>query len=62
VLSFPNSEISKLFAGVVEATEEAIVNALCMATDTTGIQNRVAYAIPLDRLAEVMKKYNRLAN
>jgi len=61
VLAFPNSEISKLFAGVVEATEEAIVNALCMATDTTGIDNRTAYAIPLDRLTEVMKRYGRLA-
>ncbi len=61
MLAFPNSEISKLFAGVVEATEEAIVNALCMATDTTGIDNRTAYAIPLDRLTEVMKRYGRLA-
>lgn len=61
VLAFPNSEISKLFAGVVEATEEAIVNALCMATDTTGIDNRTAYAIPLDRLTEVMRSHNRLS-
>lgn len=62
VLAFPNSEISKLFAGAVEATEEAIVNALCMATDTTGADNRTAYAIPLDQLTEIMAKYNRLAS
>ncbi len=55
VLAFPNSEISRLFAGVVEATEEAIVNALCMATTTTGANNRVATAIPLDRLVEIMR-------
>jgi D-aminopeptidase len=61
VLAFPNTEISKLFAGAVEATEEAIVNALCMATDTTGADNRTAYAIPLDRLTEIMRRYNRLA-
>lgn len=60
VLAFPNSEISRLFTGVVEATEEAIVNAICMATTTTGANNRVAHAIPLDRLTEVMAKYNRL--
>lgn len=60
VLAFPNSQISKLFAGTVEATEEAIVNALCMAVDTTGIDNRKAHAIPLDRLTEVMRKYGRL--
>jgi D-aminopeptidase len=60
VLAFPNAEISKLFMATVEATEEAIVNALCMATTTTGADNRVAHAIPLDRLIEVMAKYNRL--
>jgi D-aminopeptidase len=60
VLAFPNSEISRLFVGTVEATEEAIVNAMCMATTTTGANNRVAHAIPLDRLAEIMAKYNRL--
>lgn len=62
VLVFPNSQISKLFGAVVEATEEAIVNALCMATTTTGVDNRVANAIPLDRLVEVMEKYNRLSD
>ncbi len=61
VLAFPNSEISKLFAGVVEATEEAIVNAMCMATTTNGADNRTAHAIPLDRLTEVMSTYNRLS-
>ena len=61
VLAFPNAEISKLFAGAVEATEEAIVNALCMATTITGIDNRTAHAIPLDLLTDVMRKYNRLA-
>ena len=61
VLAFPNSEISKLFAGVVEATEEAIVNAMCMATTTTGADNRTAHAIPLDRLTGVMAAYNRLS-
>jgi len=54
VLAFPNSEISKLFLGTVEATEEAIVNALCMATDMTGVDGRTCYALPLDRLAEIM--------
>lgn len=60
VLAFPNSEISKLFQATVEATEESIVNALCMATTTTGANNRIAHAIPLDRLTEVMAAYNRL--
>ena len=62
VLAFPNSEISKLFAGVVEATEEAILNAMCMATTTTGADHRTAHAIPLDRLTDVMATYNRLSS
>lgn len=62
VLAFPNSQISLLFKGVVEATEEAIVNALCMATTTTGIDDRVAHAMPLDRLVEIMARYNRLSS
>jgi D-aminopeptidase len=60
VLAFPNSQISQLFAGVVEATEEAIVNALCMATTMTGIDDRVAHALPLDRLVEIMGRFGRL--
>ncbi len=61
VLAFPNSEISKLFHATVEATEESIVNALCMATTISGADNRIAHAIPLDRLVEVMAQYNRLS-
>lgn len=60
VLAFPSAQISRLFKAVVEATEESIVNALCMATTTTGIDNRTAHAIPLDRLVEIMKTYRRL--
>ncbi len=54
VLAFPNTEISKLFLGAIEATEEAIVNALCMATDMTGVDDRTCYALPLDRLTKIM--------
>jgi D-aminopeptidase len=60
VLSFANAAISTLFEAVVEATEEAIVNALCMATTVVGVDGRTAHAIPLDRLVYIMRKYNRL--
>lgn len=60
VNAFPNAEISKLFVGAVEATEEAIINALCMATDMVGIDDHECRAIPLDRLVEIMHRYNRL--
>ena len=57
---YQNSAISDLFEATVEATQEAIVNALCMATTTVGKLGRTSYAIPLDRLQEVMTTYGRL--
>jgi D-aminopeptidase len=57
----PNDRMDALFAATVEATEEAIVNALVAAETMTGVDNHTAVAIPHDRLREVLKKYNRLA-
>jgi len=56
-----NDDMDPLFAATVEATEEAIVNALLAAETLTGINNHRAEAIPHDRLREVLKKYNRLS-
>jgi L-aminopeptidase/D-esterase-like protein len=60
VRCFANASISGLFEATMEATEEAIVNALCMATTMTGINDRVCEALPLDLLCDAMKKYGRL--
>ncbi len=47
--------------GRVQATEEAIVNAMVGAETMTGIHgHKVFAALPMDRLREVLKKYNRL--
>jgi D-aminopeptidase len=46
-----------LYEAVIEATEEAIVNALCMATDMTGQGGNFAPALPLDRVVEIMRRY-----
>ena len=54
------AHISPLFAATVEATEEAIGNALAMATTTTGRDGNTAHAIPLDRLKALMKAHGRL--
>ncbi len=51
-----NDEMSALFAGVVEATEEAIYNSLFMASTVESRFGRVE-AIPLDRVREVLRKY-----
>ncbi|MCA1665060.1 MAG: P1 family peptidase, partial [Myxococcales bacterium] len=49
--------IGPLYEAVIEATEEAIVNALCMADEMTGQGGNLAPALPLDRVAEIMAKY-----
>ena len=55
----PNDQMSALFLATVQATEEAIVNALAAAETMTGINGNTKHAIPHDRLQQVMKKYNR---
>src|SRR5688500_12473677 len=54
-----NSRISALFSATVEATEEAIINALIGAETMTGIDGRKVEAIPHARVQELMKKYGR---
>lgn len=56
----PNDLLTPLFAATVEATEEAIVNALVGAESMTGIDNHHVTALPHDQLRAVLKKYNRL--
>jgi D-aminopeptidase len=53
----PNDDMSGLFEGVVEATEEAIYNSLFMASSVASRGGTVE-AIPLDRVREVLRKYN----
>jgi D-aminopeptidase len=52
----PNDDMSALFEGVVEATEEAIYNSLFMATSVTQ-RGRTVEAIPLDRVREILTKF-----
>ena len=56
----PNDQINPLFSATVEATEEAILNAMVAAETMTGFDGNKVYALPHDRLKEVLKKYNRL--
>jgi len=57
----PNDRINPLFAATVQATEEAIINAMVAAETMTGVNGNTVYAIPHDRLREALRKYNRLA-
>lgn len=54
-----NERMDPLFDATVEATEEAIVNALVGAETMTGIEKRTVTALPHDRLKEVLRKYGR---
>jgi L-aminopeptidase/D-esterase-like protein len=58
----PNGSLDALFAATVQATEEAIVNAMVAATDMTGINGHHVRALPHDQLRAVLAKYNRLAH
>jgi len=58
----PNVSLNPLFEATVEATEEAIVNAMVAATDMTGINGHHVRALPHDELRAVLAKYNRLAH
>ena len=51
--------IDALFDGAIEATEEAIMNALIAAKTTVGRDGVTAYALPHDRLLEVMARHGR---
>jgi D-aminopeptidase len=51
--------IDPIFEAVVEATEEAVLNALMKAETMTGINGNTFYALPYDRLLEVLEKYGR---
>lgn len=54
-------DLGPVFSAVVEATEEAIVNALVAGRDMTGIDGHEVKALPHDRLRAALKKYGRLA-
>jgi L-aminopeptidase/D-esterase-like protein len=57
VETIPNDRMDPIFAGVVQATEEAIINALVDNQTMTGRDNHRVEALPHDRLREIMKRF-----
>ncbi len=55
----PNDRMNAIFEATVQATEEAIINALVAAETMTGINNRKVIALPHEKLRQVMRKYGR---
>ncbi|KAF4821056.1 Beta-peptidyl aminopeptidase BapA [Colletotrichum siamense] len=56
--SIDDTSINGLFEAAADATEESIYNVLCSAETMTGFCGRTIEALPLDRLREIMKKYD----
>jgi L-aminopeptidase/D-esterase-like protein len=61
ITMLPNDQLNPVFSATVEATEEAIINAMVAAETMTGIENHKVIALPQDKLREALRKYNRLA-
>jgi D-aminopeptidase len=57
-----NDRVDALFEATVQATEEAVVNAMVAAKTMTGLDGHLVEALPHGKLREVLKKYNRLTD
>ena len=55
-----NSQISVLFQATVEATDEAIINAMVAAETMVGRDGNRSEALRHDQLREILRRYNRL--
>ncbi len=53
-------DMDPLFEATVQATEEAIINALVAGKTMTGIDGNTVYALPHERVQQILHKYNRL--
>ncbi len=61
VQMLPEDQIDALFEATIQATEEAVVNAMVAAKTMTGADGHTVQALPHDKLSEVLTKYNRLS-
>ena len=59
VETIPNDLLDPIFTGVVQATEEAIVNALIDNHDVTGRDGHKVSALPHDQVRQLLQKYRR---
>ena len=55
-----NEAMSPLFLATIEATEEAILNSLFAAETTTGAEGHTIEALPVEKVVEILKKYNKV--
>ena len=60
VTMLSNARISSLFLATVQATEEAIVNAMLASDTMTGADHFRVYGLPANRVVDALRKYGRL--
>jgi len=61
VSMLPNESLNPVFEAVVQATEEAIVNAMIGAETMSGRKGTTVEALPHDKVQEILRKHDRLA-
>ena len=54
-----DQRLDPLYEAVIEATEEAILNALCQARDMDGVNGNVSRALPLSEVRELAQAWHR---
>jgi L-aminopeptidase/D-esterase-like protein len=59
--AIPNGAMTPLFAAAVEATEEAVINALFAGKTTTGPRGRVVPGLPHERVLDLLRRHRRIS-
>jgi D-aminopeptidase len=55
-----DSSVGEFYEATVDTTEEAIVNSLTMAEEMVGLDDHVAPALPLDRIADLFARHRQI--
>ena len=56
----PNEQMDPFFRATIDATEEAVVNAMLAAETMTGVNGMRVFGLPGDRVVAALKKYGRM--
>jgi D-aminopeptidase len=60
VVDVPDPALNDVFEAVVDATEEAVLNALWAAPEVVGREGRVGHALPHEPVLEILRAHGRL--
>lgn len=60
VTTLSNDQINSLFVATIQATEEAIINALFAGKTLTGINGNTVHGLPREAVVRILKKYHRM--